>query len=107
MLISVTALVLDSKVDIGLLFDYSFFCPLFFSLSLLDSMEVGVCAEAYKGEEPLRHINSAFMTFEVLDEAGRPRTLPPIRPEPTVRGQSSRLLIRSNPASQISYSIPY
>lgn len=46
------------------------------------SMEVGVCAEAYKGEEPLRHINSAFMTFEVLDEAGRPQTLPPIQPEP-------------------------
>ncbi|TRY87547.1 hypothetical protein DNTS_007097 [Danionella cerebrum] len=30
-----------------------------------NSMEVGVCAEAYSGEEPLRHINSAFMTFEV------------------------------------------
>ncbi|KAK7888900.1 hypothetical protein WMY93_024460 [Mugilogobius chulae] len=28
------------------------------------SMEVGVCAEAYQGGEPLRHINSAFMTFE-------------------------------------------
>ncbi|XP_012692389.1 acyl-coenzyme A thioesterase 11 isoform X2 [Clupea harengus] len=51
--------------------------------TFMNSMEVGVCAEAYKGEEPLRHINSAFMTFEVLDEAGRPRTLPPIRPEPT------------------------
>ncbi|KAG5286456.1 hypothetical protein AALO_G00015050 [Alosa alosa] len=46
------------------------------------SMEVGVCAEAYTGEEPLRHINSAFMTYEVLDEAGRLQTLPPIRPEP-------------------------
>ncbi|KAL6468313.1 hypothetical protein MHYP_G00239900 [Metynnis hypsauchen] len=47
-----------------------------------NSMEVGVCAEAYQGEEPLRHINSAFMTFEVLDEEGSPRPLPPIRPEP-------------------------
>ncbi|KAI7810158.1 Acyl-CoA thioesterase 11 [Triplophysa rosa] len=47
-----------------------------------NSMEVGVCAEAYQGEEPLRHINSAFMTFEVLDENGRPRPLPTIKPEP-------------------------
>ncbi|XP_028834183.1 acyl-coenzyme A thioesterase 11 isoform X3 [Denticeps clupeoides] len=48
----------------------------------MNSMEVGVCAEAYKGEEPLRHINSAFMTFEVLDDEGTPQPLPPIRPEP-------------------------
>uniref|UniRef100_A0A673FNR3 HotDog ACOT-type domain-containing protein n=1 Tax=Sinocyclocheilus rhinocerous TaxID=307959 RepID=A0A673FNR3_9TELE len=47
-----------------------------------NSMEVGVCAEAYHGDEPLRHINSAFMTFEVLDEKGRPCPLPPIKPEP-------------------------
>ncbi|XP_073705043.1 acyl-coenzyme A thioesterase 11 [Garra rufa] len=47
-----------------------------------NSMEVGVCAEAYYGDEPLRHINSAFMSFEVLDEKGRPRPLPPIKPEP-------------------------
>lgn len=47
-----------------------------------NSMEVGVCAEAYIGEEPLRHINSAFMTFEVLDDKGRPRPLPLIKPEP-------------------------
>lgn len=47
-----------------------------------NSMEVGVCAQAYQGEEPLRHINSAFMTFEVLDEEGRPCLLPRIRPEP-------------------------
>ncbi|KAI4872319.1 hypothetical protein NFI96_027747, partial [Prochilodus magdalenae] len=46
------------------------------------SMEVGVCAEAYQGGEPLRHINSAFMTFEVLDQDKKPRTLPRIRPEP-------------------------
>lgn len=49
------------------------------------SMEVGVCAEAYQGEEPLRHINSAFMTFEVLDDEGRPHPLPQIRPELLVR----------------------
>lgn len=47
-------------------------------------MEVGVCAEAYQGREPLRHINSAFMTFEVLDSNWKPRTLPRIRPEPVV-----------------------
>uniref|UniRef100_A0A3Q4H5K2 Acyl-CoA thioesterase 11 n=1 Tax=Neolamprologus brichardi TaxID=32507 RepID=A0A3Q4H5K2_NEOBR len=47
------------------------------------SMEVGVCAEAYQGGEPLRHINSAFMTFEVLDSDRKPCTLPRIRPEPT------------------------
>ncbi|XP_066548212.1 acyl-coenzyme A thioesterase 11 isoform X2 [Amia ocellicauda] len=47
-----------------------------------NSMEVGVRAEAYRGREPLRHINSAFMTFEVLDEDKKPRTLPRIRPEP-------------------------
>uniref|UniRef100_A0A8C2ZNB8 Acyl-CoA thioesterase 11b n=1 Tax=Cyclopterus lumpus TaxID=8103 RepID=A0A8C2ZNB8_CYCLU len=46
------------------------------------SMEVGVCAEAYQGGEPLRHINSAFMTFEVLDGDGKQCTLPRIRPEP-------------------------
>ncbi|KAM9762355.1 acyl-coenzyme A thioesterase 11b isoform 2-T2 [Menidia menidia] len=46
------------------------------------SMEVGVCAEAYQGREPLRHINSAFMTFEVLDADRKPRTLPRLRPEP-------------------------
>lgn len=48
------------------------------------SMEVGVCAEAYQGGEPLRHINSAFMTFEVLDGDRKPRTLPRLRPEPVV-----------------------
>ncbi|XP_076009466.1 acyl-coenzyme A thioesterase 11b [Genypterus blacodes] len=50
--------------------------------SFKHSMEVGVCAEAYQGGEPLRHINSAFMTFEALDSDGKPRTLPRIRPEP-------------------------
>ncbi|XP_076860502.1 acyl-coenzyme A thioesterase 11b [Brachyhypopomus gauderio] len=46
------------------------------------SMEVGVCAEAYQGGEALRHINSAFMTFEVLDHNKEPRMLPQIQPEP-------------------------
>ncbi|KAM6921732.1 acyl-coenzyme A thioesterase 11b isoform 1-T1 [Xenentodon cancila] len=50
--------------------------------SFKHSMEVGVCAEAYQGGEPLRHINSAFMTFEVLDRDKKPCTLPRIRPEP-------------------------
>ncbi|TNN69220.1 Acyl-coenzyme A thioesterase 11 [Liparis tanakae] len=48
------------------------------------SMEVGVCAEAYQGGEPLRHINSAFMTFEVLGGDGKQCTLPRIRPEPVI-----------------------
>ncbi|KAG7526352.1 hypothetical protein JOB18_039246 [Solea senegalensis] len=47
-----------------------------------NSMEVGVRAEAYQEEGPNRHINSAFMTFEVLDDHRTPCTLPRIRPEP-------------------------
>uniref|UniRef100_A0A8B9CZB7 Acyl-coenzyme A thioesterase 11 n=1 Tax=Anser brachyrhynchus TaxID=132585 RepID=A0A8B9CZB7_9AVES len=49
-----------------------------------NSMEVGVCAEAYGQEMSVsrRHINSAFMTFVVLDEEGRPRTLPMVVPQP-------------------------
>ncbi|XP_008303863.1 acyl-coenzyme A thioesterase 11-like [Stegastes partitus] len=47
-----------------------------------NSMEVGVRAEAYHEDGPNRHINSAFMTFEVLDDHGKPCTLPRIRPEP-------------------------
>uniref|UniRef100_A0A673BCN0 Acyl-coenzyme A thioesterase 11-like n=1 Tax=Sphaeramia orbicularis TaxID=375764 RepID=A0A673BCN0_9TELE len=49
-----------------------------------NSMEVGVRAEAYQEEGPNRHINSAFMNFEVLDKNGKPCTLPRIRPEPVV-----------------------
>lgn len=56
------------------------------------SMEVGVCAEAYQGGEPLRHINSAFMTFEVLDSDRKPCTLPRIRPEPVVSYPSDLFL---------------
>ncbi|NWX37633.1 ACO11 thioesterase, partial [Notiomystis cincta] len=51
---------------------------------LSGSMEVGVSAEAYGQEMSIscRHINSAFMTFEVLDKDGHPRTLPMVAPEP-------------------------
>lgn len=51
------------------------------------SMEVGVCAEAYGQEMSIsrRHINSAFMTFVVLDQDGRPCNLPMVAPEPGVR----------------------
>lgn len=48
------------------------------------SMEVGVRAEAYQEDGPNRHINSAFMTFEVLNDHRKPCTLPRIRPEPLV-----------------------
>uniref|UniRef100_H3DMX6 Acyl-CoA thioesterase 11 n=1 Tax=Tetraodon nigroviridis TaxID=99883 RepID=H3DMX6_TETNG len=47
-----------------------------------NSIEVGVRAEAYHDQEPNRHINSAFMIFEVLDDLGKPCTLPGLRPEP-------------------------
>ncbi|XP_072198872.1 acyl-coenzyme A thioesterase 11 isoform X1 [Excalfactoria chinensis] len=49
-----------------------------------NSMEVGVCTEAYDQEMSVsrRHINSAFMTFVVLDEEGQPRTLPMVVPQP-------------------------
>ncbi|XP_063092620.1 acyl-coenzyme A thioesterase 11 isoform X1 [Cavia porcellus] len=48
------------------------------------SMEVGVCVEAYRQEaEPRwRHINSAFMTFVVLDADDQPQKLPWIQPQP-------------------------
>lgn len=61
------------------------------------SMEVGVCAEAYQGGEPTRHINSAFMTFEVLDRDRKPRTLPRIRPEPVVSSSSVLFLHLKSP----------
>uniref|UniRef100_A0A8C5R6N2 Acyl-coenzyme A thioesterase 11 n=1 Tax=Leptobrachium leishanense TaxID=445787 RepID=A0A8C5R6N2_9ANUR len=49
-----------------------------------DSMEVGVCVEAFCHEitVPRRHINSAFMTFMVLDGNNHPCVLPRIKPEP-------------------------
>nr|XP_020030962.1 acyl-coenzyme A thioesterase 11 isoform X1 [Castor canadensis] len=48
------------------------------------SMEVGVCVEAYRqeAETQRRHINSAFMTFVVLDADDQPRKLPWIQPQP-------------------------
>ncbi|NWY76878.1 ACO11 thioesterase, partial [Erithacus rubecula] len=54
------------------------------SSPLPGSMEVGVCAEAYGQEMSIsrRHINSAFMTFVVLDQEGHPRSLPLLAPEP-------------------------
>lgn len=52
------------------------------------SMEVGVCVEAYRqeAETQRRHINSAFMTFVVLDADDQPRKLPWIQPQPGVSG---------------------
>ncbi|XP_054837490.1 acyl-coenzyme A thioesterase 11 isoform X2 [Eublepharis macularius] len=49
-----------------------------------NSMEVGVCVEAYRHEMEVsrRHINSAFMTFVVLNGDGQPCTLPMLKPEP-------------------------
>lgn len=41
-------------------------------------------AEAYQDQETNRHINSAFMIFEVLDDHGKPCTLPRLQPEPLV-----------------------
>ncbi|XP_077189745.1 acyl-coenzyme A thioesterase 11 isoform X2 [Paroedura picta] len=48
-----------------------------------NSMEVGVCVEAYGHEMEIsrRHINSAFMTFVVLDGGGQPCMLPMLKPE--------------------------
>ncbi|NWY02415.1 ACO11 thioesterase, partial [Nothoprocta ornata] len=86
-----------------------------------NSMEVGVCAEAY-GQEPApsrRHINSAFMTFVVLDEQGRPRALPRLEPEPQdgerrYREASARQKIRldrkyivSCRQSEVPLSVPW
>lgn len=53
-------------------------------------MEVGVCVEAYRQEAETRrrHINSAFMTFVVLDADNQPQLLPWIQPQPGVSGGS-------------------
>ncbi|MEE6495639.1 hypothetical protein FKM82_002102 [Ascaphus truei] len=52
--------------------------------SFKDSMEVGVCVEAFCHEVGVlrRHVNSAFMTFMVLDENNHPCVLPQIKPGP-------------------------
>lgn len=47
-------------------------------------------AEAYQEEGPNRHINSAFMIFEALDDNGKPRALPRLRPEPLVSHSSEQ-----------------
>uniref|UniRef100_A0A5F8G8D1 HotDog ACOT-type domain-containing protein n=1 Tax=Monodelphis domestica TaxID=13616 RepID=A0A5F8G8D1_MONDO len=54
-----------------------------------NSMEVGVCVEAYRQEMEScrRHLNSAFMTFVVLDGEDQPMTLPWIQPQ---RGDGER-----------------
>ncbi|XP_031146854.1 acyl-coenzyme A thioesterase 11-like [Sander lucioperca] len=52
-----------------------------------NSIEVGVRAEAHQEEGPNRHINSAFMIFEVLDDHRKPCMLPRIRPEPLEGGR--------------------
>uniref|UniRef100_A0A8C0HF28 Acyl-CoA thioesterase 11 n=1 Tax=Chelonoidis abingdonii TaxID=106734 RepID=A0A8C0HF28_CHEAB len=51
--------------------------------SFKNSMEVGVCVEAYRQEMEVsrRHINSAFMTFVVLDQEGQPSAIPMVKPE--------------------------
>lgn len=68
--------------------------------SLSFSMEVGVCVEAYRQEAEThrRHINSAFMTFVVLDADEQPRTLPWIRPQPGVSGTLPHHQLPSLPA---------
>lgn len=57
-------------------------------------MEVGVCVEAYRQEAEVRrrHINSAFMTFVVLDKDAQPQKLPWIRPQPGVSALSPSFL---------------
>lgn len=69
----------------------------------LPSMEVGVCAEAYGQEMSVsrRHINSAFMTFVVLDEEGQPRTLPMVVPQPGVRTKAPNLSPDLSPPRQL------
>lgn len=54
-------------------------------------MEVGVCVEAYRQEDEAhrRHINSAFMTFVILDPNDQPQMLPWIQPQPGVSGCST------------------
>ncbi|XP_032152777.1 acyl-coenzyme A thioesterase 11 isoform X3 [Sapajus apella] len=74
------------------------------------SMEVGVCVEAYRQEAEThrRHINSAFMTFVVLDEDDQPQLLPWIRPQPgdgerRYREASARKKIRLDRKYIMSY----
>nr|KAF6503657.1 acyl-CoA thioesterase 11 [Rousettus aegyptiacus] len=59
-------------------------CFLPFWITACVNMEVGVSVEAYRQEAEThrRHINSAFMTFVVLDADDQPQLLPWIRPQP-------------------------
>uniref|UniRef100_A0A8D1TL27 Acyl-coenzyme A thioesterase 11 n=1 Tax=Sus scrofa TaxID=9823 RepID=A0A8D1TL27_PIG len=79
------------------------------------SMEVGVCVEAYRQEAEThrRHINSAFMTFVVLDADDQPQILPWIRPQPGVSGGrlssslSPRKYIVSCKQAEMPLSVPW
>lgn len=70
------------------------------------SMEVGVCAHAYRegGEDSRRHINSAFMTFVVLDKERQPITLPRIKPEP---GDGERRYYEANARKKLRLDRKY
>uniref|UniRef100_A0A8C9XQ37 Acyl-CoA thioesterase 11 n=1 Tax=Sander lucioperca TaxID=283035 RepID=A0A8C9XQ37_SANLU len=75
-----------------------------------NSIEVGVRAEAHQEEGPNRHINSAFMIFEVLDDHRKPCMLPRIRPEPLnfvifMRWQSMIRRVASWPSSSVFCSL--
>lgn len=47
------------------------------------SMEIGVrvLAERWNESTPATHVGSAYLVFAGVDEAGRPRTVPPVLPE--------------------------
>uniref|UniRef100_A0A3Q3XH92 HotDog ACOT-type domain-containing protein n=1 Tax=Mola mola TaxID=94237 RepID=A0A3Q3XH92_MOLML len=78
-----------------------------------NSIEVGVRAEAYQEEGPNRHINSAFMNFEVLDNHGKPCTLLRIRPEPLVSQAGKKTesvrkkYIISRKQAEVPLSVPW
>ncbi|MCP2258352.1 Acyl-CoA hydrolase [Streptoalloteichus tenebrarius] len=47
------------------------------------SMEIGVrvLAERWNESTPAHHVASAYLTFVAIDPEGRPRPVPPVRPE--------------------------
>ncbi|KAB0402535.1 hypothetical protein E2I00_002568, partial [Balaenoptera physalus] len=71
------------------------------------SMEVGVCVEAYRqeAETQRRHINSAFMTFVVLDADNQPQILPWIRPQPG-DGERRKYIVSCKQA-EMPLSVPW
>lgn len=72
-----------------------------------NSFEVGVCAEAeanVEGWEGKRHINSAFMTFVVMEPDGQLRSLPPIQPDP---GDGERRYREANARKKIRLDRKY